>query len=191
MLTSTPRLLACILCLTLPPPGSRTKELAALLLSMVAELWMKQSLVTTLCFLLSYLWSRSCQTSSFSMLSQRGIQPSTFEGGLDDLEGFQAWAEEIKTYLSQADPALYEGFEQRASSKQPIEEENMIQTSQDIMKDKHKTLRVLQAKIAKTNLTNTFEKMGSFHLLMKQTRLKQMSAQSIISSLHLSATSFR
>ena len=51
------------------------------------------------------------------MLNQRGIQPSTFEGGLDDLEGFQAWAEEIKTYLSQSDPALYEVLEQTASSK--------------------------------------------------------------------------
>ena len=101
---------------------------------------------------------RSCQTSSLnSMLNQRGIQPSTFEGGLDDLEGFQAWAEEIKTYLSQSDPALYEVLEQTATSKQPIEEENMIKISQDIMKDKHKALRVLQAKTAKTNLTNSFE----------------------------------
>ena len=105
---------------------------------------MKQTLVFTPVLLVSFLWNRSCQTSSFSnMLNQRGIQPSTFEGGLDDLEGFQAWAEEIKTYLSQSDPALYEVLEQTASSKQPIEEENMIKTSQDIMKDKHKTLRVL------------------------------------------------
>ena len=94
------------------------------------------------------------------MLNQRGIQPSTFEGGLDDLEGFQAWAEEIKTYLSQSDPALYEVLEQTATSKQPIEEESMIKTSQDIMKDKHKTLRVLQAKIARANLANTFEEDG-------------------------------
>ena len=107
-------------------PWLKTKELAALLLSMVAELWMKQSLVTTLCFLVSFLWNRSCQTSNFNVLSQRGIQPSTFEGGLDDLEGFQAWAEEIKTYLSQADPALYEVLEHTASSKIPIEEEGMI-----------------------------------------------------------------
>ena len=51
------------------------------------------------------------------MLNQRGTQPSTFEGGLDDLEGFQAWAEEIKTYLSQAHPALYEVLEQSSFLK--------------------------------------------------------------------------
>ena len=94
------------------------------------------------------------------MLNQRGIQPSTFEGGLDDLEGFQAWAEEIKTYLSQADPALYEVLEHTASSKQPIEEEGMIKASQDIMKDKHKALRVLQAKIARASSASTFEEDG-------------------------------
>ena len=94
------------------------------------------------------------------MLNQRGIQPSTFEGGLDDLEAFQAWAEEIKTYFSQADPALYEVFEYTASSKQPIEEEGMIKASQDIMKDKHKALRVLQAKIARASLASTFEEDG-------------------------------
>ena len=98
-------------------PWLKEKELAALLLSMVAELWMRQTLVITVCFLLSFLWNRRCQTSSFSnMLNQRGIQPSTFEWGLDDLEGFQAWAEEIKTYLSQSDPALHEVLEQTASS---------------------------------------------------------------------------
>ena len=137
------------------------KELAALLLSMVAELRLMQLLVITLSFFLSFLWNRSCHTSSLnSMLNQRGIQPSTFEGGLDDLEGFQVWAEEIKTYLSQSDPALYEVLEQTATSKQPIEEESMIKTSQDIMKDKHKALRVLQAKIARANLASSFEEDG-------------------------------
>ena len=87
------------------------------------------------------------------MLGHQSIQPSIFEGGLDDLEGFQAWAEEIKTYLSQTDPALYEVLEQTASSKQPIEEESMIRTSQDILRDKQKTLRVLQAKILRANLS--------------------------------------
>ena len=79
---------------------------------------------------------------------------------MDDLEGFQAWAEEIKTYLSQADPALYEVFENTASSKTPIEEEGIIKLSQDIMKYKHKTLRVLQAKIARANAANTFDEDG-------------------------------
>ena len=87
------------------------------------------------------------------MLGHQGIQPSTFDGGLDDLEGFQAWAEKIKTYLSQSDPALHEVLEQTASSKQPIEEESMIKTSQDIMKDRHKTLRVLQTKTARASLS--------------------------------------
>ena len=145
--------------LSLPSlPWLKDKELAALLLSMVAELWVRQSLVIILGFLLSFLWNRSCQTSSLNgMPNQRGIQPSTFEGGLDDLEGFQAWAEEIKTNLSQSDPALYEVLEQTASSKQPIEEESMIKASQDIMKDKHKTLRVLQAKITRANLASLAE----------------------------------
>ena len=70
---------------------------------------------------------------------------------MDDLEGFQAWAEEIKTYLSQADPAQYEVFEHTVSSKVPIDEESMIKASQDIMRDKHKALRVLQARIARAN----------------------------------------
>ena len=164
-----------IFCTLLPPCACpllawlKSKELAALLLSMVAELWMKQSLVITLGFFLSFLWNRSCQTSSFSMLNQRGIQPSTtFEGGLDDLEGFQAWAEEIKTYFSQANPALCEVLEHTASSKQPIDEESMIKTSQDIMKDKHKALRVLQAKIARTTAATTFEEDGELPLVDKE-----------------------
>ena len=41
--------------------------------------------------------------------------------------------------------------------KQPIEEESMIKASQDIMKDKHKALRVLQAKIARASLASSFE----------------------------------
>ena len=121
---------------------------------------MKQTLVIILCFFVSFLWNRSCQTSSFNMLNQRGIQPSTFEGRLDDLESFQAWAEEIKTYLSQADPVLYEVLQNTASSNQPIDEENMIKTSQDIMKEKHKTLRVLQTKIARANAASAFEEDG-------------------------------
>ena len=79
---------------------------------------------------------------------------------MDDLEGFQAWTEEIKTYLSQADPALYEVLEHTASSKIPIEEGGMIKASQDIVKDKHKALRVLQAKIARASAASTFEEDG-------------------------------
>ena len=73
------------------------------------------------------------------------------------LKVFKLGRKQIKTYLSQSDPALYEVLEQTASSKQPIEEESMIKTSQDIMKDKHKALRVLQAKIARASLASSAE----------------------------------
>ena len=55
---------------------------------------------------------------------------------------------------------LYEVLEETATSKQPIEEESMIKTSQDIMKDKHKALGVLQAMIARVSLANSFEEDG-------------------------------
>ena len=80
------------------------------------------------------------------MQKQTGIQSSTFDGGLDDLESFQAWAEEIKTNMSQANPSLYEVLGEIASSKQPIEEGDIIQASQRIMKEKQRALRVPQAK---------------------------------------------
>ena len=54
-----------------------------------------------------------------TMLGPKGLQPSTFEGGLDDLESFQAWAEEIRTYMSSTNPPLYEVLGQTASSKVP------------------------------------------------------------------------
>ena len=60
-----------------------------------------------------------------------------FEGGLDDLESFQAWDEEIKTYLSQPNPALHEVLGQTAASKQPIDEEGLVKASQDVLKEKH------------------------------------------------------
>ena len=87
------------------------------------------------------------------MLGPKSLQPSTFEGGLDDLESFQAWAEEIKTFMSQANPPLYEVLGQTAASKVPIEEEELVKTSQDVLKETHRTLRVLQAKIARAGMT--------------------------------------
>ena len=87
------------------------------------------------------------------MMSLTGIQPSTFNGGLDDLESFQAWGHEIKAYLAQLDPALFDVLEQTASSPQPIEEDSMIQASAAILEDKHKALRVLQAKTARASLS--------------------------------------
>ena len=86
-------------------------------------------------------------------MSLTGIQPSTFNGGLDDLESFQAWAHEIKAYLAQLEPALFDVLEQTASSPQPIEEDSMIQASAAILQDKHKALRVLQAKTARASLS--------------------------------------
>ena len=87
------------------------------------------------------------------MLGPKGLQPSTFEGGLDDLESFQAWAEEIKTFMSQANPPLYEVLGQTAASKVPIDEEGLVKASQDVLKEGHRALRVLQAKIARANMT--------------------------------------
>ena len=87
------------------------------------------------------------------MLGPKGLQPSTFEGGLDDLESFQAWAEEIKTFMSQANPPLYEVLGQTAASKTPIEEEDLAKASQDVLKESHRALRVLQAKIARSGMT--------------------------------------
>ena len=112
-----------------------------------------QFLVFTLGFLLSFLWNRSCQSSSLesSMQKQIGIQSPTFDGGLDDLESFQVWAEKIKTNMSQTNPYLYEVLGEIVSSKQPIQEGDIIQTSQRIMKEKQRTLRVPQAKTERAN----------------------------------------
>ena len=56
------------------------------------------------------------------MQKQIGIQAPTLGGGLADLESFRAWAEEIKTNMSQADPSLYEVLGEISFSKQPIKE---------------------------------------------------------------------
>ena len=125
-------------------------------LSMVAELLRQQLLVITLGFLSGILVSSgSCSTLTLrdmTMLGPKGLQPSTFEGGLDDLESFQAWAEEIKTFLSQSNPSLYEVLGQTAASKQPIDEDGLAKASQDVLKENHRALRVLQARIARASL---------------------------------------
>ena len=87
------------------------------------------------------------------MLGPKGLQLSTFEDGLDDLESFQAWAEEIKTYMSQANPPLHEVLGQTAASKVPIDEDGLVKASQDVLKENHRALRVLQAKIARSGMT--------------------------------------
>ena len=123
---------------------------------MVAELLKRQLLVITLGFFSgSFVVSGGCSALILcqTMLGPKGLQPSTFEGGLDHLESFQAWAEEIKTFMSQANPPLYEVLGQTAASKVPIDEEGLVKTSQDVLKENHRALRVLQAKIARANMT--------------------------------------
>ena len=118
---------------------------------MVAELLKKQLLVITLGFLSGiFVIPRSCSALIPAMLGPKGLQPSVFEGGLDDLssESFQAWTEEIKTFLSQTNPALHDVLGQTAASKQPIDEDGLVKASQDVLRENHRALRVLQAKIA-------------------------------------------
>ena len=123
---------------------------------MVAELLKRGLLVTTLGFLSGNLGVSGSLTAlilDMTMLGPKGIQPSVFEGGLDDLESFQAWAEEIKTYLSSTNPALYEVLGQTAVAKHPIDEDGLAKASEDVLKEKHKALRILQAKVARANMT--------------------------------------
>ena len=123
---------------------------------MVAEFLKRQFLVVTLGFLSgSFVISGSLSSLILvgTMLGPKGLQPSTFEGGLDDLESFQAWAEKIKTFMSQANPPLYEVLGQTAASKTPIEEEDLVKASQNVLKESHRALRVLQAKIARSGMT--------------------------------------
>ena len=126
---------------------------------MVAEFLRRRFLVITLGFLSGNLGISGSLSALIldnkTMLGPKGIQPSVFEGGLDDLESFQAWAEEIKTYLSATNPALYEVLGQTAVSKQPIDEDGLAKASEDVLKEKHKALRILQAKVARANMTET------------------------------------
>ena len=137
---------------------------------------MKQHLVLTFLLFISFLWNRSCQTLSLdSMTAQAGIQPSIFEGGLDDLEAFQAWAEGIKTDMSKANPSLYEVLGEIVSSKQPIEEGDILQTSQNMIEKQRTLRRVLQAKTEKNKLHRRrgFKRLISLSLLMKRSQQKQ------------------
>ena len=124
---------------------------------MVAELLKRGLLVTTLGFLSGNLGISGSLPAlilwNMTMHGQKGIQPSTFEGGLDDLESFQAWAEEIKTYISSSNPALYDVLGQTAVAKDPIDEAGLAKASEDVLKEKHKALRLLQAKVARANMT--------------------------------------
>ena len=55
--------------------------------------------------------------------------------------------------MSQVNPSLYEVLGEIASSKQPIGEGDILQASQNIMKEKQRALRVLQAKIERASFT--------------------------------------
>ena len=55
--------------------------------------------------------------------------------------------------MSQINPSLYEVLGEIASSKQPIGEDDILQASQSIMKEKHRVLRVLQAKMERASFT--------------------------------------
>ena len=79
------------------------------------------------------------------MQKQIGIQAPTLNGGLADLESFQAWAEVIKRDMTQEDPSLNVVLGEIASSKQPIEEGDIFRAFQSILRKKHRTLRVLPA----------------------------------------------
>ena len=126
------------------------RDLAALALSMVAEFWMRQFFVLTSGFIMSFLRNKSCQTSSLeNMQKPSGTLPLSYSG-MDDLEGFQAWSEEIKAEISRQNPLLHEVLEEIASSKQPIEEENIMQTCRmqtcrNVMKENQRESRVLRA----------------------------------------------
>ena len=137
--------------------GQKAAELASSELSMVAELLKRGLLVTTLGFLSGNLGISGSLPAlilwNMTMHGQKGIQPSIFEGGLDDLESFQAWAEEIKTYISSSNPALYDVLGQTAVAKDPIDEAGLAKASEDVLKEKHKALRLLQAKVARANMT--------------------------------------
>ena len=55
--------------------------------------------------------------------------------------------------MSSANPPLYEVLGQTASSKVPIDEDGLVAASQQVLREKHRALRVLQAKIARASLT--------------------------------------
>ena len=105
---------------------------------MVAEFWLTQLHVFTFCLAVSFLWNRS------NMQEQRDFQAPIFNGDLEDFESFQACIEAIKTDMSKTNPSQYEVLGEIVSSKQPIEERDIFQAFQSILREKHGTLRVFQ-----------------------------------------------
>ena len=82
----------------------------------------------------------------------QGTQAS-LHGDLADLESFQPSREEIKTYMSQVNPSLYEVLGEIVSSTQPIREGDILQVFQRNLSEAHRALRALQAKIEHANFT--------------------------------------
>ena len=110
---------------------------------MVAELWNQQLLVFTCLLSASLLWDRSFQSANLHMRKLQGTQASPY-GDLDDLESFQASREEIRTYMSQVNPSLYEVLGEIASSMQPIREGDILRASKRNLTEAHRALRVKQ-----------------------------------------------
>ena len=81
------------------------------------------------------------------MQKQKGIQSAN--GGVDDLERFQAWAEGIKTIMSRANPYLYEVLGEIVSSQQPIGGGDILQTSQNIMRKNREHLECFKQRKSK------------------------------------------
>ena len=81
------------------------------------------------------------------MREHSGTHPSIY-GGVVDLESFQACIEEVKkeAETSTKKPYLHEVLGEVASSQHPILEGDIFQAFQRILKEKHRALRVLQAK---------------------------------------------
>ena len=80
------------------------------------------------------------------------------------LKAFKLGPKRVKTYLSASNPALYEVLGQTAVSKQPIDEDGLAKASEDVLKEKHRALRILQAKVARASLMTEAEQ-EAFELL--------------------------
>ena len=86
------------------------------------------------------------------MRKRQGTQTSC-HGDLADLESFQSSREEIRAFMSQVNPSLYEVLGEIASSMQPIREGDILQASQRNLSKGHRALRALQAKIKHASFT--------------------------------------
>ena len=130
---------------------------------------------------------------NMTMLGPKGIQPSVFEGGLDDLESFQAWAEEIKTYLELNQPI----FITRCLAKRPWPSIQLMKmgwpkTSEDCLEREAQSFANLTSKsgTCKHDTTGACRKQELSNLT-KKLRLKLTQRASSNSSKNSISTSFR